>query len=451
LANLKKVGGRKYAAHPSTQVLTVVALIDDLIVVGTPLLAEALPVEGLWPDGWPPQPVQTFAGPELPAPVAAALRAGRAICAHNTEGFDRHVWEAQGWPEPVRWVDPLPWSRAAGLPGSLDGVGQWLFGRGKDEAGKQLIRDYCIPQQPKGKGSRGKPPFLQDPPLEGWIALARYNIADVLLLAKAYLLLARYCEADVLVFDTGVNWRGITLDRGLAQALLALEDADTSRLATEAERLTGGAIKATDLDRVDHLGKWLEEQGYPRPRTAKGKRQLTGAQVQELLLRPDLSEDVRAVLEARAATGKVTTAKMKRALEEADPDGRLRHQFVYAGAHTLRWAGKGAQLHNPPKPARGLKAKDLERMLEAAGDFEAFRRSLPPGLSVAKALSSLLRLCFRAASGFVFLILDFAQIECRCASWLAGEHDFLARFARGDDVYLELAAKIFGWICTPGR
>src|SRR5262249_6560364 len=135
-ADLEAVGGRRYAKDSSTELLTVVALLPGRAVIWTPLLTTPLPAAGLWPQGYeacgvPERPVESFAGPVLPAPVVTALAAGHPLCAHNALGFDALVWRARGLPEPASWLDTLPEARAAGLPGELDEIGKRLVGLGK--------------------------------------------------------------------------------------------------------------------------------------------------------------------------------------------------------------------------------------------------------------------------------------------------------------------------------
>src|SRR5262249_5821081 len=71
VCKLKEVGGRLYSQHPTTDILSAVALIDGRVVVWVPLLSSPLPAADLWPDGHGPAlPVDSFAGPELPPPLA---------------------------------------------------------------------------------------------------------------------------------------------------------------------------------------------------------------------------------------------------------------------------------------------------------------------------------------------------------------------------------------------
>src|SRR5262249_35175244 len=90
-------------------------------------------------------------------------------------------------------------------------------------------------------------------PIEGedWQALIRYNIVDVLLLAAVHAELQHYDqEPELLRADETINERGVCVDTLLAQRILRLAEAETARLASEAERLTCGAVKTTDLNRT---------------------------------------------------------------------------------------------------------------------------------------------------------------------------------------------------------
>src|SRR5215468_1210966 len=131
LCDLKGAGGRRYARHPSTAILSTVALFDGRITVWCPQ-AEAAPAVA-WPEGWGvPWPIDVFISSVLPLPLGNAIAAGRPFVAHNASGFERFVWAAKGLPQPVGWVDTLLEARAMGLPGKLDDLAKRLFGIGKD-------------------------------------------------------------------------------------------------------------------------------------------------------------------------------------------------------------------------------------------------------------------------------------------------------------------------------
>jgi DNA polymerase len=453
-ANLRAVGGRRYAADPTTEILSCVAHLGDHIVVWTP----GRPAPELrWPDGFgQPLTIETHSGNELPLRLREAITVGRSVVAHNAFGFDAHVWAAKQLPAPSRWIDTMLLARAAGCPGALDAAAAWLLpGRHKDAGGKKLIHRYSKPH-------RGG--FLEPTPDE-WCAFLTYNLIDVLLLPPLYEAL-RACagEAELIQLDRRINERGIYLDRALAQQLLRLESLETARLVERAETITQRAstdtpstlaealaawlseeetpeqIRAADLQRPQALVAWMASRGVQlKSRTPKGKVSISKSEVDRLLA-GELPDEVRAVLEARRAKVRTTTAKLQKALEQVGGDGRLRDQFVYHRAHTGRWAGQGMQIQNLPRPHSQA---DVVALLAAVGDIEPFRAALG-AITFADAVAALLRPCFRAAPGCVLLIADFASIEARGIAWCAGEKRLLDLFAGGQDVYLEMASRIFG-------
>jgi DNA polymerase len=430
-ADLEAVGGRRYAKDPSTELLTVVALLPGRAVVWTPLLITPLPAAGLWPKGYeacgvPERPLESFAGPSLPAPLADAIAAGHALCAHNALGFDALVWRARGLPEPASWLDTLPDARAAGLPGELDEIGKRLVSVGK-HAGKAVLRRFCR----SDAIGQFRPPTGAD-----LAEVARYNLADVLLLAKLHAVVAGSSEPEVSALDRAINERGVAFDTDLARALIRLDEQAAEEAGAAVVQATGGTIRAADLSRTRFLLDWLRSQGTALPDLQR--------QTVETHLRSDetIPGPAQVVLRARLATAKVSAAKLQAALDAADADGRLRHQFAYHAAHTGRWSSRGVQLQNLPRPDRRL--KDLRALAGAAPDPALFRQLLPAGVDLATAVSALVRLCLRAAPGKVLVVADFASIEARGVAWCAGERTLLERFATGQDVYCDFASMLFG-------
>jgi DNA polymerase len=426
-ADLKRDGGRVYARDPATEILCATALLDGRLVVWTPTLAEPLPTAELWPDGFgTPLPIDVFASPALPAPLADAVAAGRALCAHNAGGFERHLWAARGLPAPAAWLDSIHDARAAGLPGKLEELGQILLCRGKDPGAQQMLR-LCRPDR------RGLfPPLTND----AAVKLARYNVADVLLLAGVHGATRGSAEPAVVAAHRAVNDRGVAFDADLAHALIALDSQVAAEAADRAEQATAGEIGAADLTNVQKLRAWLAGRGVALP-------DLQRATVEaRLAVTRHANPVAAAVLEARLAAGRTTAAKLEGALAALGDDGRLRDLLVYHGAHTGRWAGRGVQPHNLPRPYRDL--KDVRALLGAAADPAAFRAALPASVGVADGLAALVRPCVRAGPGMLLCVLDYAAIEARGLAWCAGDEPALARFAAGENVYLKLASRLFG-------
>jgi DNA polymerase len=70
------------------------------------------------------------------------------------------------------------------------------------------------------------------------------------------------------------------------------------------------------------------------------------------------------------------------------------------------------------------------------GDDKINMQNLPRG--------SVLKNALLAPHGHVFLDCDSSQIEARTLAWLAGQHNLVDMFARGQDVYKAMAASIYG-------
>jgi DNA polymerase I-like protein with 3'-5' exonuclease and polymerase domains len=83
----------------------------------------------------------------------------------------------------------------------------------------------------------------------------------------------------------------------------------------------------------------------------------------------------------------------------------------YYAAHTGRWGGYD-KINLQNLPSRGKNAKVLKK-------------------------------CLVAPEGYTIIQADSAQIEARVLAWLAGHSELVDAFARGDDVYRQMASKIF--------
>jgi hypothetical protein len=244
-----KIGGRKYAIHPSTKIVSAVFLIGRDFVIWTPgrEIPDNLDQLGLTNL----QTELTFhfhSGDELPALARDALRARRSLCAHNASGFDSHVWRAKGLPEPDQWIDTLPLARAAGLPGKLDTIGLRLFGVGKDPGGKALLDE--VSQVDKC----GQLPEITSDQL---IRIARYNARDVILLADVYHEVAEHSEPAVLAADAAINHRGVAR-------------ISTSKLETACAAIApDGRLRDLFVYHGAHTGRFagrnVQPQNLPRP------------------------------------------------------------------------------------------------------------------------------------------------------------------------------------------
>ena len=107
----------------------------------------------------------------------------------------------------------------------------------------------------------------------------------------------------------------------------------------------------------------------------------------------------------------------------------MRHVLGYHLARTGRWAGRGAQIHNLPKPQKKVDARELLKYpdrCEKITDLKSVLRSL----------------IIPSSPDNVFMILDYASIEARVLAWVSGQNDVVEAFRNNQDVYAFAAANI---------
>ena len=444
LADIRATGGRRYAADPSTRILTADFLIDGVHHAWIP--------DHLWAGSPPPGfdlasvtpaacqfPVVIHQGPDLPGPVLEAIAKNRVFVGHNLAEFDAWVWTHRLRPVPTRWFDTLLTARAAGFPGKLDELGKRLLGRGKDEGSSVLRRVMREPDRE---------------PRPGHVAvILRYNIRDVELTRVVYDRTADCGEADVIALHQTINDRGIGFDVGFGTAVRDLSAEAVRRSAAEITRLTGGALNAGNLRSGPQVHGWLQAHGVTLP-------DLRRETIDRFLECPqDLGEDgeddpagpvdpvVFPVLRLRQAALRITGAKLERALTSVDSDGRLRGLLGYHQSHTGRFSSTRVQVHNLPRGLNGLDVEGLVHLHEQGElTYGAIEQAVStiPGASVDDALSGLVRLTLVPASGNALVLADFNAIELRGTAWVAGEPALLGQFAARQDVYCEMAGRIFG-------
>lgn len=459
-ADLKAVGGRLYAQHPTTRVLSGVFLIDGVFHCWYPLpLTKPIDPVGIWPAQLgTAQQFVIYLSVELPEPIRAAAAAGRTFVAHNCFGFDRHIWEYVIKPGVTpNWADSIPLARTAGFPGALNKIAKEIVNEGKD-AGHRILMKCC-----KAKEDPAGPEYPNVMAGDAEVIL-RYNLADVELMKRAWDAFAEVpVEGDVIETHVRINDRGIGLDEELARKLVAVSAESVDRAASQIAALTDGVLNSNNLRSVKQVNEWLDTQGV-RIRDYTGRRTLRKDFVEQAIANPwtmldedspvaavsDINPKVFEVLRLRSAALRITSAKGERALARTSPDGRARDLFSYWQAHTGRWSSAGIQVHNLPRPRKGVPVAELLAAHESgawpngAAGYDFVASLLKPGLSVDDALASLIRPLFRAAPGAVFSIADYAAIECRGVAWNADEEALLHTLASGGDVYKEMASQIFG-------
>lgn len=399
--SLDQVGGRTYANHPQLEILCAVFALPNGSFVE-------------WTPGAPP-----------PIAVFDLIRNGVPIMAHNAHGFDRFVWQRLGWPD-ATWIDSMHLARVLGLPGSLGALAGALLDVAKDVEGRALT--LAVARLDRA----GRLPIVDAATLE---RVTQYCRIDVVIVRKAWqkaLAVASYIEPDVRELDAQINERGFAFDTALANAIVRCE----RTLAQDAQRATSTSSRV--LASSGKLRRAFMDAGIAIPDVRRST-------LVSLLDDPDLSEDIRLLINARLASSGITSHKLNAALRRVGADGRVRDTLAYCQAHTGRWAGRGFQPQNLPRGA--LKSEeDLESAITATmnGDVATLREIAEAvGVSVLEVSASLVRACVCAPPGRVLGVVDYAQIEARALMWIAGDVAALESFRTGVDPYLAMAAQLF--------
>lgn len=425
--DLALTGVYPYAADPSTDIWCMAYAFDD----------EAEDDVHAWA---PRYPYQNAAGEwrwhslDFPDEIGQHIAAGGTIRAHNAQ-FERIMWRevlAKRYGVPMPDLEQFECSAAEaaamGLPRSLDGVTSVLgVDAKKDREGHALMLRMCRPRSEK----KGVVTWWEVP--ERVHRLIEYCKQDVRAERAASKHLRRLSptERQVYLLDQRINDRGVTLDRPLAEGARRIVEVGLERSTEAIHALTNGTVTA--LTQHARLLGWLREQGLDIDSVDKHS-------VATALKNVDLSPAVQQALHLRAEGAKSSVAKIDSMLACAGQDDRIRGLLLYHGASTGRWSGRLVQPQNFPRGSVANVEEYLPLLRKGALGYDALDLLAPPMEVVSSALRSMLI----AAPGHVLYAADFAGIEARVLAWLAGDVEKCARFARGEDEYKHLAARIYG-------
>jgi DNA polymerase len=412
---LQKAGAHKYIQSPDFSIL---------------LFAYSL-------NGGPVEIIDVAQGQTLPPWLAAAL---------SDPAYIKHAYNASfEWACLSKFMGPLPidqWRCTmlhglyCGYTAGLEATGRAL-GLSEDKqkisSGRFLIRYFCIPCAPsKSNGGRTRNYPHHDP--ARWELFKTYCIGDVTTEMEILRRLSNFPVPDMVQkqwqIDQLINARGVSVDMELVRGALQIGEATRQQLMEEAVRLSGLA----NPNSVGQLTQWLEQE------LDEELPDLRKETVGRLLGQDLNSETARRMLEIRQELGKTSTKKYDAIEAAVCADGRCRGLLQFYGANrTGRWAGRLVQVQNLPRTyTEPLPlARDLIKRRETA------KLRLLYG-SVPETLSQLIRTSFTASPGCVLLDADFASIEARVISWLAGEHWRLEVFKTHGKIYEASASQMFG-------
>jgi DNA polymerase len=236
-------------------------------------------------------------------------------------------------------------------------------------------------------------------------------------------------EQEVYYFDQIVNDRGVAVDIETTRQAIALIDRSSNEINKRIFKLTDGAVDT--VGKVSKLTQWMASQGFVA--TSLDKNTLA-----EALRNTEIPPQVREALELRQLGSKTSVKKLFAILNMVEEDNRIRGQMLYHAASTGRFAGKGVQLQNLPRPDLPYPEQVIPYIKRGA--MEEIELCFGP---VQNAISDCIRSLIIAGPQKVFYAADFAAIEARVLAWIAGQDDLLVQFANDEDIYLAFASVIY--------
>jgi len=407
-ADLPACGLDNYATHPTTGIHCMAYCFDD-------------------------QPVQLLGENTLrDADVFNHVRNGGTVVAHNA-AFELAIWNnvcvpKYGWPElrPEQMRCTMAQAYAMSLPGSLDKASAALgIEQKKDLAGARVMMQLA---KPKLDGTFWKP---EDDPAK-FQRLYDYCKQDVEVeraLDERMMQLSEQ-EQALWVLDYKINQRGVQVDLPSIQAAIRLVEDEKARLDKEMLRVTNGVVGK--CSEVQLLVKWIRSEGVAVGGLAK-------SDVLDALA-GDLPERVRLALNLRKEGGKSSTAKLIAMRDRASADGRVRGTLQYHGASTGRWAGRGIQVQNFPRPRPITKPAHIEDIIDHLDDRDYIDINYGP---VMDAMADSLRAMIVAKPNHELIAMDFSAIEARVLAWLAGQESVLQIFRTHGKIYEHAASGIY--------
>lgn len=420
--SLRTTGAWRYSLHASTSVLCLGYAVDD-------------------------GPVKVWA-PDDPIPLEfqeAASNPKWSLAAFNN--FFEHAIESNvlapryGWPTvPLgrqRCLQAAVLARA--LPASLDGVAKAL----KLPVQKDLIGYRTMLLTAKPRRARAD----EDPALTYWhddperhAILRNYCARDVETERAVYHEIGFLPEPEqsIWLLSERINAAGVPIDAELLDAAIRISKDAKAQLGEEIVRVTDGLV--TSPNQTARIQQWLSRNGVI-------VKDLQRETIRQALMRNDLPEPARHLLELRQSGAIASANKLHTMRGWLSDDGRIRGAFRFHGTSTGRFSSLGVQLQNLRKP----KSKDLAATIDAVltGDLAHLRAINPAPMS---AIGDISRALIKAAKDRRFLIADLSGIESRTIAWLAGEQSKLDLWAAYDasgsdpdlDPYRKLGLRAFG-------
>jgi DNA polymerase len=258
-------------------------------------------------------------------------------------------------------------------------------------------------------------------------------------------------EIKVWLLDQRMNDTGVFIDLPYVHGAAKYATAEVNGIMEEMKSLTG---LENPNSTTHQLKPWLQQRGYPFDSCAKEYIDEAITNAGHFKLTPLALQ----VLKLKQKLGGSAYTKLEKILDMVSQDGWLRNQFLYHGAHTGRWSGRGVQLQNLFKPdprvsdvldevTQAIKNGTLDipaivaKENEKRAAWNAANADKPPkkpldSFNIMDAVAGTIRSAFCAPPGYKLVMCDLAQIESRVLAALAGCQTMIDAYKNGEDLYI---------------
>lgn len=455
---LTACGARNYIQHPSFRILSLSWNLKD--GKGERWWRPYDPNETP-EDAHPLARDRTYTLPWAPGELIDYVLSGGLIEAWNIF-FEWQVWTfycvpVLGWPvlPQHQCRDAMAKSRASGYPGGLDETGGVLkLTERKDPEGKRLINLLTKPRNPT-KGN----PALRWTPITAradFLKFYEYNKQDIRTEAEASARLPDLTPRELRIWltDFRINMRGMHINRAAVEDCIAILEQAEAKYNAELRSITNGAVN--ESTEVSKMLEWMRYQGV-------ALYSLDEESLEEALKRTDYPRAVLRVLRIRQILAFGSVKKLYALRAQTARDGRIYDQYVYYGAHTSLWNGRGFQPANLykgifSKPAQVQHALSLirTRCLELieyeygeGGPWTQERNEKGElvgntAVDALEVVASCLRSMITAAPGNKLISADFTAIQAVATSCMANEQWRIDVFRTHGKIYETQASKLTG-------
>lgn len=369
----------------------------------------------------------------------------KALSAHNV-GFERAVLKTLGFTdEEIRpLLDSAVVSRCQGASSHLEAAAPQLTHLDKLDTGKALIMKFSVPNE-WNNFSVPTADLIRATAMDDWKEFIHYCEVDAQASAEItsrygveHNYLSTQVEHTYEWYTYIMNRNGWHVDMDSVREMQLRYEQNVEEAVRDFRRRVDD-VPDTFFNSTPQMKEWMAKRGvkmnsFDSDHVERYLNKITDKLATVEGTHPRYGDWVAAhqMLRTKEILGGSSLKKLPTIIDLTGEDGRLRNQYVHAGAgQTYRTSGKGVQMQNLKRlPSSPM---DMDDLKDQSLDIDN------------ETMGENLRQVFTAShkDGLIF-VGDFSSVESRGLAWLAGEQWKIDAYRQGKDIYKVLASKFSG-------